>query len=80
MLQTLQRFAETHLQPQDARYNVDFDTDLDVFWTEDMVADAARDTTNDAAEDSAQAQTDSPHIRPQTPARPVFGRRNRQAA
>ncbi len=72
MLTALQRFADTHLRPDHGQGHADFDADADVFWTEDMMAEAAaRSQPVHTAGQTAQVIA----LHRPAPARPVFGRR-----
>ncbi len=74
MLQTLQRLAGSHLRPQHAQYDADFDPEAEVFWTEDMLAEAAAVAARTTASQPVQTYDPIPLHRQPAP-RPVFGRR-----
>ena len=73
MLQALQRFADSHLRPNHGQYDARFDTDTEVFWTEDMLAEAAAEAAVETPR-PVYSSDPIPLHRP-SPARPVFGRR-----
>ena len=73
MLQTLQRLAGSHLRPQHAQYDADFDPEAEVFWTEDMLA-KAETAGKTVASQPVQSYDPIPLHRQPAP-RPVFGRR-----
>ena len=71
MLQALQRFADSHLRPNHGQYDAGFDTDTEVFWTEDMMAEAAAEAARLQPAQTSEVIT----LHRPSPTRPVFGRR-----